>query len=240
MQIHAKNTRILMQKKPADFPIPPCRKSLNLKGNLLKTIAMKCFACALFFATLLPLNSALAAPDMKPNFQHYQLDYDTPVDPMLQAQLDDMDASLRAKYDMSTDDTAVGLLDLQTLRLAMIHPDHEDYAASVAKIGILFAYFKLRPAAATNLDAQARHELGLMIKPSSNEMAAKYSQLLGLKRIQQALKSSGFYDAKHGGGIWVGKHYWTGSRGQDGRRRRCRQPLHDPGPGRAGKGAITV
>ena len=52
-----------------------------------------------------------------------------------------------------------------------------------------------------------------MIKPSSNEMAAKYSQLLGLKQIEKALESNGFYDANHGGGIWVGKHYGiTGER----------------------------
>jgi len=181
--------------------------SLNLNGNLLKTIPMKCFASAVFIIALLCLNRALAAPDMNPNLQNYTLNYDTPVDPMLQAQLDNLDASLRAKYDMSTDDTAVGLLDLRTLRLAVIHPDHEDYAASVAKIGILYAWFKLHPDAATNIDAQSRHELGLMIKPSSNEMAAKYSQLLGLTNIQRVLESDGFYDAKRGGGIWVGKHY---------------------------------
>lgn len=168
---------------------------------------MKWFASALLFVTLLPWNNALAAPDMNPNFQTYTLDYDSPVDPMLQAQLESADAALRAKYDMSTDDTAVGLLDLRTLRLAAIHPDHEDYAASVAKIGILYAWFKLRPAEATNINAQTRHELGLMVKPSSNEMAAKYSQILGLTNIQHALEADGFYDAKHGGGIWVGKHY---------------------------------
>jgi beta-lactamase class A len=173
----------------------------------VKNPHMKWVASAIFFVTLLCLNGALAAPDMNLNFLNYTLGYDSPVDPLLQAQLDNIDASLRAKYDMSTDDTAVGLLDLRTCRLAMIHPDHEDYAASVAKIGILYAYFKLRPDAATNIDAQARHELGLMIKPSSNEMAAKYSQLLGLTNIEHVLIADGFYDAKHGGGIWVGKHY---------------------------------
>lgn len=149
----------------------------------------------------------MAAPVMNPNLQNYTLTYATPVDPTLQAQLENIDATLRAKYDISTDQMELGLLDLRTLRLAMIHPDHEEYAASVAKIGILFAYFYYHPDAATNMDAQTRHELGLMIKPSSNEMAAKYSQLLGLKPIQQALEAEGFYDAKHGGGIWVGKHY---------------------------------
>ncbi|MGH7941997.1 MAG: serine hydrolase [Limisphaerales bacterium] len=174
---------------------------------------MKLSTGAFLIAAVLGLNRGMAAPLMNPNFENYTLGYQTPVDPTLQAKLEHIDASLRAKYGMTTNQTSLGLLDLRTLRLAMIYPDREDYAASVAKIGILFAYFYLRPDAATNLDARTRHELGLMIKPSSNEMAAKYSQMLGLKPIEQALESYGFYDAKHGGGIWVGKHYGiTGER----------------------------
>jgi beta-lactamase class A len=95
----------------------------------------------------------------------------------------------------------------------MTRPDHLEYAASVAKIGILLAYFELHPEAATNLNPEVRHELGLMAKLSSNEMAAKYSQLMGLKQIQQVLNKYNLYDTNHGGGIWVGKHYGvTGER----------------------------
>jgi beta-lactamase class A len=93
----------------------------------------------------------------------------------------------------------------------MIHPDHTEYAASVAKIGILYAYFKVHPEAATSLDPTTRHELGMMAKISSNEMASKFSHEIGLKRIQEILNADGFYDAKHGGGIWVGKHYGKGT-----------------------------
>jgi beta-lactamase class A len=49
-----------------------------------------------------------------------------------------------------------------------------------------------------------------MIKISSNEVAAKYSRAMGLREIQAVLDGYGFYDAKHGGGIWVGKHYGQG------------------------------
>jgi beta-lactamase class A len=150
---------------------------------------------------------ATVAPTMNSKFQNYTLDYSTPVEPALQTQLENIDSTLRAKYGMTTEQTAVGLLDLRTLRLAMVHPDREEYGASVPKIGILLAYFQLHPAAATNLDAVTRHELGLMIKASSNEMAAKFSQELGLKQIRQVLDSYHFYDANHGGGIWIGKHY---------------------------------
>src|SRR5262249_5401173 len=120
------------------------------------------------------------------------------------------DANLRAQYDMTAGQTAVGVLDLKTLRLAMIHPDREEYAASVPKIGILLAYFELHAEAITNLSTQTRHELGLMAKASNNEMAAHFSRELGLKQIQAVLNQYHFYDTNHGGGIWVGKHYGKG------------------------------
>ena len=145
------------------------------------------------------------------DFTNYTLDYDSPVDAAWQSKLEGIDAQLRARHGLTAEQTAVGVLDLNTLRLAMLRPDRIDYAASVPKIGILLAYFQLHPEAATNLDATTRHELGLMIKVSDNEMAAKYSQQLGLKQIQQVLDSHGLYDAKHGGGLWVGKHYGKGS-----------------------------
>jgi beta-lactamase class A len=145
------------------------------------------------------------------SFADYTLSFITPTDPILQAKLEAIDATIRARYGMTTNQTAVGLLDLQRLRLALLRPDREEYAASVAKIGILFAYFQTHPEAATNLDAATRHELGLMVKLSSNEMAAKYSRQLGLQQIQQVLNDAHFYDTNHGGGIWVGKHYGAGN-----------------------------
>jgi beta-lactamase class A len=145
-----------------------------------------------------------------PGTELFTLDYNTPTNPALQSKLEAIGEGLRKKYEMAPAQAAVGLLDLKRQRLAMIHPDRGEYAASVAKIGILLAYFELHPAAATNLDANTRHELGLMIKASSNEMAAKFSHELGLKEIQGVLDSHQFYDARHGGGIWVGKHYGQG------------------------------
>jgi len=166
-------------------------------------------AWVLLAGVVLGLNG-LASPEPRSRFQDYQLDYGTPVDTVLQAQLERVDVELRGKFDMTTEQAAVGVLDLNTLRLAMIHPDREEYAASVPKIGILLAYFQLHPEAATNLNSQTRHELGLMAKASSNEMAAKYSRKLGLQQIQAVLNTYRFYDADHGGGIWVGKHYGKG------------------------------
>ncbi len=148
---------------------------------------------------------------MKTDFDSYTLDYATPTDPALQARLEQIDAEVRRKFGMTPEQTDVGLLDLQTRRLAMIHPDRIEYAASVPKIGILLAWFQLHPEAVANLSPQTRHELGLMIKVSSNEMAAKYSRELGLAAIRQVLDSYHFYDQGRGGGIWMGKHYGQGS-----------------------------
>jgi uncharacterized protein YbbC (DUF1343 family) len=167
----------------------------------------KAFVASALFLTA---SCASVVAAMSSNFQSYTLDYHTDVDLGLQKALQQLDDSLRAKYSMAGEQTAVGLLDLQSLRLAMLHPDSEFYAASVAKIGILLAYFQLHPTAATNLDSQTRHELGLMIRPSSNEMATKFAQQMGLRPIQQVLDSYHFYDASRGGGLWVGKYYGKG------------------------------
>ncbi len=108
---------------------------------------------------------------------------------------------------MTAHDAAVGVVDLVSGRIAMIHPDRIEYAASVPKLGILLAYFETNPPAAMHLDPTTRHELGLMAKASSNEMASKFSHEIGLKKIQEVLDRYGFYDKSRGGGIWVGKHY---------------------------------
>jgi hypothetical protein len=146
-------------------------------------------------------------------FRDFVLGYQTPPHPELQAKFETLDAALRSRLGIGPEKAAAGLLDLRRVRLALIRPDWMTYGASVPKVGILLAYFQLRPEAVVGLDPDWRRELGEMIKLSSNEMAAKYSQELGLKQIQEVLCSMGFYDARHGGGIWVGKHYGvTGER----------------------------
>lgn len=144
---------------------------------------------------------------MNNGFHDYTLDFAARVDPALQSELERLDAALRARYGMTTEHTAAGLLDAKTLRLALVRPDREEYAASVPKLGILLAYFQLHPDAANRLEGNTRRELGLMAKASSDEMATKFSRALGLQQIRQVLDSYQLYDAAHGGGIWVGKHY---------------------------------
>jgi beta-lactamase class A len=169
----------------------------------------------LLLALALLSNAVLAEPPITPTpvntFADYTLSFTSPTDTWLQAKLEAIDSDLRARWGMTTNQTAVGLLDLQRLRLALVRPDRGEYAASVAKIGILLAYFQLHPEAGADLDSSARRDLGRMVKNSSNEMAARYSRQLGLKQIQQVLNDAHFYDTNHGGGIWVGKHYGPGS-----------------------------
>jgi len=144
---------------------------------------------------------------MENQFDTFVLDYRTAVDAPLQRILEAIDLRCRTEQGIAPGQTAVGVMDLRTLRLAMVHPDRIEYAASVAKVAILLAYFQLRPETRTRLAATTRHELGRMIKTSSNEMATKFSRQLGLASIQQVLNSYGFYDPTQGGGIWMGKHY---------------------------------
>jgi beta-lactamase class A len=149
-------------------------------------------------------------PDRGFSLADYVLDFSAPTDGDLQARLETIDADLRRKHGLESEQAAVGVLDLRTLRLAMIHPDRIEYAASVPKIGILLAYFQLHPEAVEKADLETLEALGLMVKRSSNEMATRFSRQMGLKEIQKVLDAYGFYDAEHGGGLWVGKHYGAG------------------------------
>lgn len=147
------------------------------------------------------------------SYRNYLLDYSAPLDAGLQRELEKIDTALRDQCGLTEAQAAVGLLDLKLLRLAMLHPDREEYAASLPKIGILLAYFQLHPEAAQKIAPPTCHELGLMVKASDNKIAAKFSQQLGLERIQSVLNSYHLYDANRGGGLWVGKHYGvTGER----------------------------
>ena len=129
------------------------------------------------------------------------------VDPAFQAKIEQIDAQVRAKHAIPAGQTDVGVLDLVHHRLAMIRPDQEEYAASVAKVGILLAWFQLHPEPP---DPQTRHELGLMVKISSNEMATKFSRQIGMSEVQRVIDWYGLYDVNTGGGIWFGKHYGPG------------------------------
>lgn len=141
--------------------------------------------------------------------QSYRLDHDTPTDRALQTALEAIDQKIGGELGIPPDMRAFGVLDLTDLRLALVRPDALFYGASVPKICIVLAYFAKYPDAVTSLDPLIEHELQLVIKRSDNDLAARYSQLVGIEAIQELLLSRRyrFYDREHGGGIWCGKHY---------------------------------
>ena len=81
---------------------------------------MKRFANIILVAgTFLWARLADAAPTLPPmnsQLQDFTLDYQTPVDPKLQSELEAIDATLCARYGLSTSQTTVGLLDEARLR----------------------------------------------------------------------------------------------------------------------------
>ncbi|MCP4248373.1 MAG: DUF1460 domain-containing protein [bacterium] len=144
--------------------------------------------------------------------QAYRIGHDAPVDPDLQRTLEQIDERTAGELGIPDDDRAIGVLDLTDLRLACVRPDQMFYAASVPKIAILLAYFATHPEATADLPDDVAAELGRMIKVSDNELAAEYGRAVGLEKVQEVLQSKRyrFYDEKHGGGLWYGKHYAQG------------------------------
>src|SRR5688572_11653419 len=142
-------------------------------------VAKSLLRCGFALLLLVSFGCKRVAEQPKPRFDSFVLDYHTPTDPGLQSHLEQIDAQIRVRHGMGPEHAAAGLLDLEKARVAMLHPDRLTYAASVPKIGILLAYFQLHPEAVSNLPPSIRHELGLMAKASSNEMAAKFSHELG-------------------------------------------------------------
>jgi beta-lactamase class A len=109
---------------------------------------------------------------------------------------------------------AIGLVDLngEVPRFARVNGDHMMYAASLPKIAILLsAYVSFEDTSLPETPA-VHEDLGNMIRVSSNSAATRLIEQVGMKKIQTVLKDPrfGFYDEKHGGGLWVGKRYASG------------------------------
>lgn len=139
----------------------------------------------------------------------FDIPHDAPCDAELQSALESLDARIGDALGIPITDRAFGVLDLRGERLAMIRGDVQFYGASVPKIAIVLAYLELCVDDVDRLPPQVAHELGRVLKCSDNDLAAKYSRIVGLERIQALLQTARyrFYDRNHGGGIWCGKHY---------------------------------
>ena len=105
---------------------------------------------------------------------------------------------------------AVGLVDLSNPhvgRFASVNGYTMMYAASLAKIAVLLAVYQSIQDGSLK-DSPGLHEwLVRMIRLSDNYAASYLIDLVGLKRIEQALLRYQFYVAAYGGGIWLGACY---------------------------------
>ena len=139
----------------------------------------------------------------------YRIRPATHPDPTLQDALDALDLRLCEELGIQEDARACGVLDLTDLRLAWIRPDVSFYGASVPKICILLGFLDACRDGSCEWTPDAERELVLMIRRSDNELAAKYSRLVGLERLQALLGSERYqlYDRDGHGGLWCGKHY---------------------------------
>ena len=101
----------------------------------------------------------------------------------------------------------VDLADPAHPRLADVRGDEMIYAASVPKIGVLYAAFQARKEGRLAIDDGFRETLTQMCRVSSNQCASAAIQKVGFPYIASVLWQSGLYDPERGGGLWVGKAY---------------------------------
>ncbi len=141
--------------------------------------------------------------------QSFRLPADAAQDDALRLAMEKADGRARAALTMDEKHRAFAVLDLTQLRYAALRPDAVFYGASVPKICIVAGYFQQDLQRLQTLDAQTELELMQVIKRSDNELAAKYSQIVGLDFLQKMVRDDkyGLYDEDTGGGLWCGKHY---------------------------------
>lgn len=133
-------------------------------------------------------------------------------DPAMQQALEGAVRDLGLQGSLARHRLSVALVDVtegQAPRLAMLNGDEMMYAASMPKIGILVGALAEAESGRFPLDDQRLQAMNRMIRQSSNEDASRVLNWVGGERLLGWLQSDRFrlYDAKAGGGLWVGKGY---------------------------------
>ena len=133
-------------------------------------------------------------------------------DPALQRGLERVVRELHLEAAVSTGRLSLALVDVSpgaAPRLAMLNGDAMVYAASLPKIAILLGALAEAERGAFVLDAPRLAAIHNMIRVSSNEDATRVLNWIGGSRLLDILQSERFrlYDARDGGGLWVGKAY---------------------------------
>jgi len=114
---------------------------------------------------------------------------------------------------------AVGVVDLSDPdrpRYAAINGQEMMYAASLPKIGILYAAVRQMERGQLAPTPDVRADLQSMIRTSSNAAATRMiDRVGGLESVNRALQEeAAFYDPERGGGLWVGKRFSSDDRRQ--------------------------
>lgn len=132
-------------------------------------------------------------------------------DPTLQAALERVVDGLGLASSVSKRHLALALVDMtdEAPRLAMLNGDEMMYAASLPKIAILLGAFVQAERGRLALDEPTVEQINRMIRYSSNEDASAVLAKVGEAALLDILTSPAyhFYDARAGGGLWVGKAY---------------------------------
>jgi len=134
------------------------------------------------------------------------------ADAVLQDGLERVIGHLGLSPEITRGRLAVALVDLSdddAPRLAMLNGDDMMYAASLPKIAILLGAFVQAERGKLALDEPTLASLHRMIRNSSNTDASAMLAKVGEATLLDILTSPRyhFYDAKRGGGLWVGKPY---------------------------------
>jgi beta-lactamase class A len=118
---------------------------------------------------------------------------------------------------LADDRLAVGLVDLsnpKSPRFAQVNGNSMMYAASIPKIAALLAAFQGFEDRSLPQTPQIMLDINDMIRESSNSAAAAVIERIGLSKVESLLLNPRyrFYDARKGGGIWLGATFAGGER----------------------------
>ena len=151
------------------------------------------------------------APDFVRQYPHGDIDVDPgfKYDAALQARLQNAVTGMGLDPLVKQGKCGVALVDLTDPKrpvLAEVRGGEMIYAASIPKIGVLYAAFQARKEHRLEITPEFHETLTQMCRVSSNACASAAIQKVTFPYIASVLWESGLYDPDMGG-LWVGKAY---------------------------------
>ena len=137
----------------------------------------------------------------------------TMVSPSLQEQLvNNLERNAAWKSLIRSKKMAVGVVDLQDLdhiKYASVNGNKMMYAASLPKLAILLGVSQAMEDGSLQETDDVLEDMRIMVSKSDNGAATRMIDRIGFDKIENTLRDPRYelYDAKRGGGLWVGKRY---------------------------------